>query len=105
MVLGFTGSVGDHDSESVVLAEKCTFNWLGDAADLVHIEEEGVAGLFVDCLLDSGGVGDEEVIADDLDLFSDFGSEFSVGFPVILIEGVFDGNNWVFGDQLLIVGW
>ena len=40
---------------------------LGDGADLVDLDEDGVGDAFVDAALQALGVGDEEVVADELD--------------------------------------
>jgi len=59
---------------------------LGDCADLVHLEEKSVACLLLDSSGNSVGVGDEEVVADNLDC--SVGGQLGVAFPVVLVEGV-----------------
>ena len=44
---------------------------LGQGADLVDLDQQGVGGAHRDALGQALGVGDEEVVADDLDLVAD----------------------------------
>ncbi len=39
----------------------------GDAADLIELDEDGVGDAFVDAAGEARCVGDEEVVADELD--------------------------------------
>merc|ERR1719259_81642 len=64
---------------------------LSDRADLVDLEEEAVAGLLVDGRLDASGVGDGQVVSDDLDLRGRSHAR-PVG-PVVLVEGILNGDN------------
>lgn len=57
-VLGLSRTVGDHDPPSIGLGELGSGDRLGDGADLVDLEEEGVAGLLLDGGLNTEGVGD-----------------------------------------------
>lgn len=77
-----------HDGPAVRLRELDSLDRLGDGADLVDLEEEGVARLLLNGGLDAEGVGDEEVVAHNLDL----GGLHVVGpsVKVVLVEGVLD---------------
>ncbi len=57
-----------HRELTVGLAEVVGGDGLGDGADLVHLEEQAVAGLLVDGGLDPLGVGDGEIVTDDLNV-------------------------------------
>ena len=74
---------------------------LGDGTDLVDLEEEGVASLGLNGLLDELGVGDGKVIADNLEVGGLV--EVAPGLPVVLSEGVLDGDNGVLGSELLVL--
>ena len=65
---------------------------LGDGADLVDLEQQAVAGLDVDSLLDDFGVGDGQVVSHNLD--ASCGVELGPGRPVILIKAILDGHNY-----------
>lgn len=74
---------------------------LGDASNLVDLEQETVAGLLLDGSLDSLGVRDGQVVTDDLDL--GLGGECLPGLPVILVEWIFNRDDGVFLDQRVVV--
>lgn len=99
-VLGLTGAVGDHDTPAVGVGVLGGLDGLGESTDLVNLEEEGVARLELDGLLDAEGVGDSQVITDNLEVGGLV--EVAPGLPVILSEGVLDGDNGVLGSQLLV---
>ena len=92
----------DHDAPAGGLGVEAGLDGLGDGADLVDLEEEGVAGLLLDGHGDTSGVGDQEIITDDLDLLADGLTEEIVGLPVILIEGILDGDDGEVVDELLV---
>lgn len=52
----------------------------------MYLQQQAVASLLLDSSLDTEGVGDGEIITDDLD--AALGGEMSPGLPVILIEGI-----------------
>ena len=91
--LGLTGTVRGHDTPAVRLRELDGLDRLGDGTDLVDLEEEGVAGLLLNGGLDAHGVGDSQVVTNDLDL----GGLVEVGprLPVVLVEGVLNGADVV----------
>ena len=62
-VLGLAGAVGDHDAPAAGIRVLGGLNRLGEGSDLVDLEEEGVAGLELDGLLDADRVGDGQVVA------------------------------------------
>jgi hypothetical protein len=59
---------------------------LGNGSDLVDLEQESVTGTLLDGGLDPLGVGDGQVVSDNLDRGA-LGN-VSPGLPVILVEGV-----------------
>jgi hypothetical protein len=56
--------VGDHDAPVGGVRVLGCLDGLGEGADLVDLEKQGVAGLELDGLLDAEGVGDSQVVAD-----------------------------------------
>jgi hypothetical protein len=102
-VLGLTGTVGDHDTPASGEGVLGGVDGLGDGTDLVDLEEEGVASLGLDGLLDELGVGDGKVITDDLEVRARGLVEVAPGLPVVLSEGVLDGDNGVLGSELLVL--
>ena len=63
---------------------------------LDYLEQETVAGLLLDSGLDTERVGNSQVITDDLN--AALAGEVGPSFPVILIEGILDGDDGVLGD-------
>jgi hypothetical protein len=61
-ILGLTGAVGDHDTPAVGVGVLGGLDRLGEGTDLVDLEEEGIARLELNGLLDTKGVGDGQVV-------------------------------------------
>ena len=68
---------------------------LGNRADLVDLDQDGIRRLHVDALLEAYRIGDEEVVADDLHLLAERLGQLDVTFPVALVETVFDRDDRV----------
>lgn len=100
-VLSLTGSVGDHDTPLGVVGVVGGLDRLGDGSDLVDLEQKGVSGLLLNGSLDSDGVGDGQIITDNLDVGG--GDKVRPGGPVVLSEGVLERDNGVLLDELRVV--
>ena len=74
------------------------FDGLGQRTDLVEFDQQGIGGFFLDRPADTLGVGDQQVVADDLDLVAQFFRHQLPAFPVILGQAVFDGDDRVLVD-------
>lgn len=61
-VLGLTGAVGDHDTPAVGVGVLGGLDRLSERTDLVDLEEESVARLELNGLLDTEGVSDSQVV-------------------------------------------
>eukprot|EP01084_Bolivina_argentea_P292679 503225_1 len=94
-VLGLTRAVRDHDGPALGLAQLGGLDSLGDGADLVDLEEQRVAALLLDGGLDALSVGDGQVITHHLGLALEGGGEAGPCLPVVLVEGVLDGDDGV----------
>jgi hypothetical protein len=66
-----------------------------------YLEEKAIACLLLDRSLDAEGIGHSEIVSNDLD--AALLGEVSPGLPVVLIEGVLDGDNRVLGDESEVV--
>lgn len=62
-----------------------------DRADLIDLEQQAVAGLFLHGALDALWVGHCQVITHYLD--ADVGCELGPSCPIILVKWVFDGDH------------
>lgn len=92
--------MGHHDAPLVSVGVLGGLDGLGQGADLVDLEEEGVARLELDGLLDAERVGDRQVVTDDLEVGGLV--EVAPGLPVVLSEGVLDGDDGVLAGQRLV---
>ena len=99
-IFGFAGAVGSHDTPASLLGHADGLDGLGDGADLVHLEQEGVAPLAVDGGLHALRVGHQQVVADDLAVV--LRRERGGVFSVILVERILDGDHRILADELLV---
>ena len=103
-VFGFAGAVADDGGVAEAAAELDGIEGLGDGADLVDLDEDRVGDFFLDSVAQAEGVGDEEVVADELDFVAkDFGEMLPAG-PVVFGEAVFDADDGVLVDPVLPEG-
>ena len=91
-VLRLAAPVRHHDAPSGRLCEVRSGDTLGEGSDLVDLQEEGIAGLAVDGALDPHRVGHSQVVPDNLD--AELGGEVRPALKIILIERVFNRNNY-----------
>lgn len=117
-VLSLTGAVGDHDTPAIGVGVLGGLDRLGERTDLVDLEEEGVARLELDGLLDTEGVGDSQVVTRNMLVSSKWlqnqeGNipnnlevrglvEVAPGLPVVLGEGVLNADNGVLASKRLV---
>ena len=65
---------------------------LGERADLVELDEDGVGRALLDALGEALDVGDEEVVADDLDAVAELVGHELPAVPVVLGQAVLDAR-------------
>ena len=70
-VFGLAGAVRDDDAVAGLLRHQHRVERLGDGADLIQLDQDRVGDALVDALLQDRGVGDEQVVADELHLVAD----------------------------------
>mmetsp|Transcript_59688 Transcript_59688/g.140563 ORF Transcript_59688/g.140563 Transcript_59688/m.140563 type:complete len:374 (-) Transcript_59688:7-1128(-) len=80
-----------HDTPVAVHGHLGGLDGLGDAADLVHLKEEGVARLLLEAGGDARRVGHQEIVSDNLAVH--LGSHLGVSLPVVLVERILDGHH------------
>ena len=76
-------------------SERDRLDGLGQRPDLVELDEDGVGGVLLDRACDPLGVGDEEIVADQLDGPSQPLGQVPPAIPVILGEAVLERNDRV----------
>ena len=74
---------------------------LGQGADLVDLDEDGVADLLLDAHLQALHVGDEQVVAHQLHLVADGLSQHGPALPVVLAHAVLQGDDGILGGKVL----
>ena len=67
-ILGLAGAVADHGGPAGAMGHLDGFEGFGQGADLVDLDQDAVGAALGDALGEAFGVGDVEVVADDLDL-------------------------------------
>ena len=72
---------------------------LGQAADLVDLDEDGVRATKLDALRQTLGVRDEQVVAHQLHLVADAVGQLLPAVPVLLGHAVLDGDDRILLDQ------
>ncbi len=97
-------AVADDGGVAEAAGEFDGFEGFGDGADLVDLDQDGVGDLLLDSLLQALRVGDEEVVADELDFVADLLGEELPAVPVVFGEAVFDGDDGVLLDPGLPEG-
>ena len=76
---------------------------LGQGADLVDLDQNGVGATELDALCQALGVGDEQVVANKLDLLADAVGQCLPAVPIFLGHAVLDGDDGVLVNQGLPV--
>ena len=101
-VLGLAGAVGHHRLVAVVVRQGDGLEGLRQGADLVDLDQQGVGCVLLDALGQAGRVGDEEVVADQLDLVADLLGQLDPAVPVVLVQRILDGDDRVLVDQVAV---
>ena len=97
-VFCLTGSVGNDRCHIVLMSELDRFDRLGNGTDLVQLDQDGVACLELDALLQSLDVGNEEVVADELALAAESLCHLYPAIPVFFIKTILDGVDRILVD-------
>ena len=75
------------------------FEGFGKGTDLVDLDKDAVGNIVVDAAAETAGVGNKEVVADELHTFADALGHLLPAFPVVFVETIFDGDDWVFVEH------
>ena len=92
--------MGHYDAPVIELGQLTRLQRLGHRADLVHFEQEAVAGCLVCSLGTLPRVGHCEIIPYHLGACTS--CELLPGIPVVLDKGVFNGHHWVVLNEGLL---
>src|SRR6516164_5551807 len=89
-VLGLAGTVRYHRGVARLVGHLDALERLGERADLVRLDEDGVGDVLGRRLAENAGVGDEHVIADQLHALAERLGELGPAVPVGLAHAVLD---------------
>ena len=92
--------MGHHGAVAGAVRHLHRFQGLGQGADLVDLDQDGVGDALVDAGLEALGIGDEEVVADQLRLVAGLPRQLGPAVPVVLGHAVLDGDDGIALDQL-----
>merc|ERR1712127_462529 len=92
-VLRLTGAVGAHHAPVTLFAELDGINGFRHASDLVHLQQQSIACLVIDGLLNTDNIGHRQVITHHLRWDANLLCEVTPCLPVILVEGVLDSDD------------
>ena len=67
-------------------------------ADLIDLDQDGVGGAFLDAFAQALRVGDEEIVADELDLVAMGSVDLPAG-PIVFRHAVFDRYDRILGGE------
>ena len=101
-ICGFTRAVGNDSGIACALCHLYCFEGFGQGTDLVQLDQNGIRYAHVNALGKAFGIGDEEIIADELDFAAETVGQFLPAFPVLFSESVFNGDDRVLVDQVFI---
>ena len=82
-----------HRRVAVRLGQPHGFDRLGERPDLIHLDQDRVADAALDPLLQPLRIGDEEVVADQLNAITELLCQLRPGVPVVLGEPVLDRDD------------
>ena len=80
------------------------FKCLGQGADLVELDQDGVGNALGDTFGENMGVRDKHIVPDDLDPVTESLCDDCPPIPILLGHAVFDGDNGIVVNQFLVVG-
>ena len=103
-VLGLAGAVRHDRAVARLAGHPDRLEGLGQGADLVDLDEDRVGDAGLDPAAQALGVGDEEVVADELAAVADLVGQGLPAVPVLLVHPVLDRDDRVAVDRVGPVG-
>src|SRR6516164_3926688 len=99
-VLGLAGAVRYHRGVVRLVGHVDALERLGERADLVRLDEDGVGDVLADRLTENPGIGDEHVITDQLQGLAKCLGNLCPTVPVRLAHTVLDADDRVAGAEV-----
>lgn len=103
-VLGLAGAVGEDGSVSGTLCQPSRLQRLGERPDLIGLEQDSVGSFHADALPNPLGIGDKQVIADNLGAAAQTVSELDKALPVVFLQRVLQRADRVACAQRFPIG-
>src|SRR5574341_57348 len=101
-VLALSGAVGHDRGVPCPLRHFDGIQGLGEGADLVEFNQDGIADALLDAFFEDGRVRHEDVVPYELDLFAEVVGQKLPAFPVLLRHAVLDGDDGVLPGPVLV---
>ena len=95
--------MGDHRGEPCALRHGNRIQGLGQCADLIELDQDGIRDPFSNSPCEPFRVRHEQIISDDLYLVPEAVGHLLPAFPVVLRMPVLDAQDRIFLDQSLVV--
>ena len=102
-VLGFAGAMGDDRGVGGFLGHFDAVHGFRQGADLVQLDQDGVAHAAHDAVGQKGRIGDEDVVAYQLHPVAQHLGEHFPAVPVAFGQTVFDGHDGKLFGQIGVV--
>ena len=95
-IFGFAAAMGDDGGVICFAGHFDGFDGFADGADLVELDQNGVADAFGDAARENFRVGDEDIVADELNFFAQGSRVMSLpAVPIVFGEAIFDRDDRV----------
>lgn len=91
-ILCFPGPVRDHRTVPGMLSHLHRIQSFRESSDLVYLNKDSIGNIKPDAAVQPFDIGDKQIVAYQLDLFSQVFRQIFPAFPVILPETVFNGT-------------
>src|SRR5205085_1157209 len=101
-VLGLARTMRNNGAVVRVLRHFHRVERFSDRTDLIQLDEERVADALRDAALEDFGIRDEHVVADELDAGPKYARQHLPAVPVAFGQAVFDRNDRVFAQPILV---
>ncbi|MNG97416.1 hypothetical protein D3C79_565290 [compost metagenome] len=90
----------DHRGVACVFRHLDSSQSFGQRTDLVEFDQDGVSDAFIDAFFQDLGVGNEQVVAHQLDFVAQHFGLVCETIPVRFVQAVFDRHDWILFGQL-----
>ncbi|CRH73200.1 Uncharacterised protein [Chlamydia trachomatis] len=95
--------MGNHRSKAILGCKLNSVEGFGNGTNLVQLYEQGISCSKLNTLSQTLWIGDEQVIANELQTITKTLGDCCPIIPAFFLEWIFDGNDWILVDELLVV--